>query len=83
MLKLFSILKNTFPEKMSEFLSDKEYESVVVQKIKQDHSASGDLHSNDSVIGSNINISYRLLIHHEGTDQELLAILAHELGHWS
>jgi Zn-dependent protease with chaperone function len=60
-----------------------EYENIVVQKIKQDHSSSGDLDSNDSVNGSNTNISYRLLNHHKDNDEEILAILAHDIGHWS
>jgi hypothetical protein len=74
--------KTDFKSKIIKLAKDLKYEFADA-KIKQDHSASGDLHSNDSVIGSNIYISYRLLIHHEGTDQELLAILADELGHWS
>ena len=45
-------------------------------------SRSGDLHSNASVNSRNINLSLELIEHHEGHDEEILAILAHELGHW-
>jgi Zn-dependent protease with chaperone function len=96
MLKLFPILKNRFLEKDAEFPADKtDLKNKIIKlaeelgydnaeaKIRLYQSASGDLHSNASVDGSKINISYRLLTHHEGKDEELLAILAHELGHWS
>ena len=52
------------------------------QKIRLYHCASGDLHSNASVDGSKINISFKILEHHDKFDQEVLAILCHELGHW-
>jgi len=29
-----------------------------------------------------INLSKQLLEHHEGKDEEILAILTHEFGHW-
>jgi Zn-dependent protease with chaperone function len=96
MLKLFPILKNRFLEKEAEFPSDKlELRNKIIKlaqemgyenaetKIRLYQSASGDLHSNASVDASKINISFRLLNHHKDNDDEILAILAHELGHWS
>jgi STE24 endopeptidase len=51
-------------------------------KIFLTESRGGDLHSNASVDSRNINISKELLQHHEGHDEEILAIVGHELGHW-
>ena len=44
-------------------------------------SKSGDLHSNASTTKDSIKLSSELLKHHEGHDEEVLAIVAHELGH--
>jgi STE24 endopeptidase len=52
------------------------------RKIKLVKSRSNDLHSNASANSWNISLSYELLEHHKGQDKEILAILAHELGHW-
>lgn len=96
MLKLFPLLKNKFLEKNAEFPPEKKelkkkiielatklkYENAE-QKIRLYRSSNGDLHSNASVDGSNINISFQLLEHHDKKDEEILAILTHELGHWT
>ena len=42
----------------------------------------GDLHSNAHLEHNQILISEELLKHHNGHDDEILAIIAHELGHW-
>ena len=42
----------------------------------------GDLHSNASVNSRHIDISEELLEHHKGHPEEILAIVAHEMGHW-
>jgi len=78
MLKLFPLLKNKFLEKNAEFPDNKKDLKVKIielatkfhyenaeQKIRLYRSANGDLHSNASVDGSNINISFQLLEHHE------------------
>ena len=44
-------------------------------------SKTGDLHSNASTTKDSIKLSSELLKHHEGHDEEVLAIVAHELGH--
>lgn len=41
-----------------------------------------DLHSNASCTASRIEISSYLLKHHKGHPEEILAVLAHEFGHW-
>jgi Zn-dependent protease with chaperone function len=43
----------------------------------------GDLHSNAGVNSKHINLTKQLLEHHEGKDEEILAILTHEFGHWT
>lgn len=45
-------------------------------------SRSGDLHSNASLTRSQVRLSTKLLEHHAGHNEEILAIVAHELGHW-
>ena len=45
-------------------------------------SKSNDLHSNATANSWHISLSYELLEHHAGQDREILAIVAHELGHW-
>ena len=45
-------------------------------------SLSGDLHSNAVMSQSSVRLSEELLEHHKGHNEEILAIVAHELGHW-
>ena len=40
------------------------------------------MHSNASTTACRIEISGKLLEHHKGHEDEILAILAHEFGHW-
>lgn len=51
-------------------------------KIKLTESMFGDLHSNASVNSDFIDLNKELLEHHEGHEEEILAIVGHELGHW-
>ena len=44
-------------------------------------SASGDLHSNATITLKVIQLSTSLLKHHKGQDEEIIAILCHEIGH--
>ena len=43
---------------------------------------SGDLHSNAVTTQSSVRLSEELLEHHKDHNEEILAIVAHELGHW-
>ena len=45
-------------------------------------STGDDLHSNAFVNSAGIGLSPSLLEHHKDHDDEILAIIAHELGHW-
>lgn len=51
-------------------------------KIMLTLSRLGDLHSNASVNSRHIDLSRELLEHHNDHDEEIVAITAHELGHW-
>lgn len=51
-------------------------------KILLTQSRLGDLHSNASVNSRRIELSRELLEHHKNHDEEIVAIVAHELGHW-
>lgn len=42
----------------------------------------GDLHSNAMTTQHSIRLGDQLLKHHDGHDEEILGIVAHELGHW-
>ena len=55
------------------------YEYKHVELIE---SGSGELTSNAQVINNRVQMSSNLLEHHDGHDDEIVAILAHELGHW-
>jgi STE24 endopeptidase len=52
-------------------------------KIVLTRSTSGDLHSNASVNSHYITLSAELLDHHAGHPEEVIAIVGHELGHWT
>lgn len=52
------------------------------RKIMLTEDRGGDMHSNAGVNSLHINLSRQLLEHHE-EDDEILAILTHEFGHWS
>ena len=53
-----------------------------LQKVELTEDDSGDLHSNAAISSQKIGLSEELLKHHAGHDDEILAIIAHELGHW-
>ena len=42
---------------------------------------SGDLHANAVTDNNSIKLTVKLLEHHKGHHEEILAIVAHELGH--
>ena len=52
------------------------------RRIVVEESNVGDLHSNAATSSSQIEISRSLLEHHKGHEDEILAILGHEFGHW-
>ena len=52
--------------------------SKIVLEVTYD----ADLHSNASTTARRIEISDNLLKHHAGHEDEILAILCHEFGHW-
>ena len=95
LIKLFPLLKDCFDTKNQDFPINKENlkENIVslaeevgykdaANKIVIYSSRGGDLHSNASVNGQTINLSIELFKHHDGFDEEILAIFYHELGHW-
>ena len=43
---------------------------------------SGDLHSNALTTSNSVKLSEELLEHHKDHNEEILSIVAHELGHW-
>jgi len=46
------------------------------------HDLSGDLHSNAELAGKEILLADILLEHHKGHNDEIMAIVAHEIGHY-
>lgn len=95
LLFVHPMLANRFERSQVEFPADKEeLRKKIIElanefdypdpekKIMLTQSLSGDLHSNAGVNVSHIVLSKQLLEHHEGKDDEILAILAHEFGHW-
>lgn len=50
--------------------------------IKVVKANNADLHSNAQVQGNAIILTETLLDHHKDNDEEIVAIIAHELAHW-
>lgn len=95
MIKIFPMLKNCLVKEKRKWTEDKKELRSKIVKLAEDHgyknaenkvmltaNRGGDLHSNASVNSGHIDISESLLNHHDGKDGEILAIMAHELGHW-
>lgn len=95
LLYLFPLLKNCLSDKKIDYPQDRLELKKKIIKLAQDvnykdandkiiiiSDRGGDLHSNASVNSAHINISEQLLMHHRGKDDEILSIVAHELGHW-
>ena len=53
-----------------------------VKRIGLMQAMSGDLHANAVTNQNSIKITMKLLEHHADHPKEILAIVAHELGHW-
>ena len=67
-------------EKLKELAESKGYDAE--GKIVYEESYDADLHSNAVCTSQNIAISKHLLEHHKDHPDEILGIMAHELGHW-
>jgi len=68
-------------QKIIDFAEENGYVNAS-ERILLKESRGGDLGSNASVNMCYINMNKQLLRHHMGHDEEILAILKHELGHW-
>jgi Zn-dependent protease with chaperone function len=68
-------------QKIIDFAEENGYMNAS-ERILLTESRSSDLHSTASVNMRNIVLNKQLLRHHRGHDEEILAILKHELGQW-
>ena len=95
LIKIYPLLMGLLLTKNQEFPINKENlrEQIIASaeevgysnaanKIVIYSSRGGDLHSNASVNGQEIKLSIELFKHHDGFEEEILAIFYHELGHW-